>query len=315
MADVMTLSELGENTRYYAANRGPYAAAKLSLADLATSAVHRLQPYLPALGTPVYEFEWDLLVVLDTCRVDALAAVADEYEFLPSEIRSVRSVGSKTSEWMKNTFTDRYAEEMADTAYVTFNAHSDDLLDPGEFAHLGEVWRSHWNAEMGGVPPRPVTDHAIAAGRELCPEYLVAHYKQPHQPYVHLEGLDPTNHREDATNDRGGVFGALIEGEFSREEIWQAYLDELRWALDDVGLLLENVDADRVAITADHGECFGEWGVYGHHGCVLIPELVEVPFVEGISARDSSDYDPGVSLAADHETEDVHEQLRALGYG
>jgi hypothetical protein len=30
----------------------------------------------------VYDLEWDTLIILDTCRVDALRTVADEYDFL-----------------------------------------------------------------------------------------------------------------------------------------------------------------------------------------------------------------------------------------
>jgi len=33
-------------------------------------------------GTPIYEREWDVLVVLDACRLDLMEGVADEYEFI-----------------------------------------------------------------------------------------------------------------------------------------------------------------------------------------------------------------------------------------
>lgn len=286
----------------------------MSLAEVGAGAVRRLQPFFPQRGTPIYDLDWDLLIVLDTCRVDALAAVAGEYDFLPETIPAIRSVGSKTREWMTNTFTEEYADEVANTGYITFNGHSDELLTASDFEYLGEVWRTHWEIDLGGVPPRPITDYTIATGRASDPEYLIAHYKQPHQPYVHLDGFDPTNRQDDTANDRSGVFGALIEGKFSREEIWDAYLDELRWALDDVEILLDNIDADQVAITADHGECFGEWGVYGHHGCMLVPELVQVPYVDGISATDHGEHEPDVALAESEKTQDVDDQLRALGY-
>lgn len=34
------------------------------------------------IGSNVFEENWDLLVVLDACRVDALRAVEDEYPFV-----------------------------------------------------------------------------------------------------------------------------------------------------------------------------------------------------------------------------------------
>jgi len=313
----MTLGEWVSNARYYAAHRGPLGAAKLSAAELVTGGLRRLDPYLPPRGTNVYDREWDLLVVMDTCRVDALRAVAPEYDFLPApeEVGWMRSVGSKTHEWMRKTFTDAYAAEMAGTAFVTFNPNSADVLDPADFLYLAEVWRTDWDAERGGVPPRPVTDRAVAAGREFDPDRLVAHYKQPHAPYPEIEGFDATNPFDATENDRSGVFGALIEGELTMERAWNGYLDHLRWGLDDVELLLENVDAERVAVTADHGECFGEWGLYGHHEAVPVPELVRVPWVE-TTATDGGGYEPDVDLSATQADAgpSVEEKLRALGY-
>lgn len=32
-------------------------------------------------------------------------------------------------------------------------------------------------------------------------------------------------------------------------------------------------------LTADHGECFGEYGVYAHPSGVRIDELVKVPWI------------------------------------
>lgn len=54
------------------------------------------------LGTNVFERDWGLLVVLDTCRYDALAAVADDYDFL-DDVSAVTSVGGSTREWRANT--------------------------------------------------------------------------------------------------------------------------------------------------------------------------------------------------------------------
>jgi hypothetical protein len=285
---------------------------KLSAGELVAGACSRIDPLLPASGTNVYDRDWDLLIVLDTCRVDALRAVAGEYSFLPSEVPSMRSVGSKTREWMRKTFTPDYADEMARTAFVTFNPNSDDELDPDDFCHLQEVWRTDWVAEEGGVPPGPVTDYAIAAGRELDPDRLIAHYKQPHAPYARLEGFDATNPFGATENDRSGVFGAIIEGDLSRERAWTGYLDELRWALDDVGRLLANVDADRVAITADHGEAFGEWTFYSHNVACPHPAVRRVPWVE-TTATDEGTYEPSVEPTR-NVSADVEDQLAQLGY-
>jgi glucan phosphoethanolaminetransferase (alkaline phosphatase superfamily) len=101
----------------------------------------------------------------------------------------------------------------------------------------------------------------------------------------------------------------------TRKELIEAYLDDLRLALDDINLLLNSINADRAVITADHGECFGEYGLYGHHGWTPVPELVQVPWVI-TSAEDTSGYEPKKDLKlrphANHE--DTDRKLSALGY-
>lgn len=52
-----------------------------------------------SFGTNVFERDWDLLVVLDTCRVDTLRHVSDEYDFL-DDVGAMWSVGSSIREWV-----------------------------------------------------------------------------------------------------------------------------------------------------------------------------------------------------------------------
>ena len=286
-------------------------------------------------ATPAFEREWDLLVVLDTCRTDALAAVADEYDFL-ADRDSVWSPGSTSGEWVAHTFDRRYAETVARTAYVTANPHSDavlrnrvlppqyvpapatwpdwDPVAPDEVGLLDEVWADARDDRLGVVPPATVTDRAIAAGREADPDRLVVHYMQPHAPYV-----------ADAVAGGGPVrdtcaepFEALRRGEVDRETAWNRYLDNLRLALDEVEALLENVDADRAVVTADHGEAFGEWGFYEHPvGCPL-PAVKRVPWVETTATdRGTREPTPDADDSADPDGSadpDVTDQLRDLGY-
>jgi len=86
----------------------------------------------------------------------------------------------------------------------------------------------------------------------------------------------------------------------------------LECVLGDVELLLSAIDADSVVLTADHGNSFGEAGVFGHYRHVPIPSLRTVPWVE-TTARRTRDYEP-----AEYDTEpsdgEVSERLSALGY-
>lgn len=267
--------------------------------------------------------------MLDTCRTDALAAVADEYDFL-DEREAVWSPGSTSGEWVAHTFDREYADEIARTAYVTANPHSKavlrnrvlppqyvpapvtwpdwDPVEPGDVGLLDEVWADARDDRLGVVPPSTVTHRAIAAGRGGDPDRLVVHYMQPHAPHI----ADAVDGEAPLSETRAEPFEALRRGAADREEVWERYLDNLRLALDEVEDVLENVDAERVVITADHGEAFGEWGFYEHPvGCPL-PAVKRVPWVE-TTATDRGTRNPAPT-ADDSADPDVTEQLRDLGY-
>ena len=290
------------------------AGARESLHELYAGAWRYLGWHVPR-GTNVYDREWDLLVVLDACRVDLLREVASEYPFV-GHVGSVGSVGSMSEEWMAKTFTYEYDDEVRETAYVTANVFSAEVLETTPFRLLDEVWRYGWSDEDGTVPPGPVTDRAIAVAREHDPDRLIVHYMQPHHPF--LGPSNPHDSRVDPFGRDGGVtvVDALRRGKVTREAFWTAYRENLRIALDDVSALLSNVDADRVAITADHGDAVGEWGIYDHPAGCLHPVVKNVPWVE-TTARDTGEYEPTVEAGAadpDSDGADVQGRLRDLGY-
>jgi len=259
-------------------------------------------------GTNVYERDWDLLVVLDACRVDLLRSVADEYPFL-GDVQRVESVGSMSKEWMAKTFTEEYAAEMADTAYVTSNVFSERMLSAESFGTLEEVWRYGWDDDADTVPPRPVTDAAIRAAREGDAGRLIVHYVQPHHPFLGFDWESDAAAFGPALADT--ELDALRKGKLDFETFWAAYRENLRRVLDDVALLLSNVDADRVAITADHGDALGEWGIYDHPVGCLHPAVRTVPWVT-TSATDRGTYEPDTGRPDDDP--DVEKRLQALGY-
>jgi len=271
-------------------------------------------------GTPAYEADWDLLVVLDGCRPDTLRAVADDYAFVDA-VATRRSVGSCSSDWLTATFgPDRYRSLVAETAMVTGNTWTDRYLDADAFAALDEVWKYAWDEDLGTVPAPAVTDRAIALARERDPERLVVHYMQPHHPFVPdpLEG-DTGMARTGAESNAANPWTLLRRGAVSAERVRAAYTANLCYALDSVAVLLDNVAADRVVITADHANLFGEWGLYGHPIATPVPTLLRVPWVE-TTATDRGTRDPSLSpptpLPVPHVIGEtgVTDQLDALGY-
>lgn len=329
------------------------------------SAVHRRRRD----PTPVWDRDWDVLVLLDGCRLDLFQAVADadDCEVLPdaSAVDALWSVGSQSAEWMARTFDARYATEMARTAYVTgnpFSAQSGDQV-PGvetaalplrqrDFGWLHEAWRTAWtDGEISTIPPEPLTEAAIAAWRRreaLAVDRVVVHYMQPHTPFrsrprwflgsadtqgwgsltdedgdeeeLPVDDLDAEDRAFLEALDADDAVGRdpwtrLRDGELPADEFRAAYRDNLEWVLSDVARLVENCDG-RVAVTSDHGNAAGEWGVWSHPPGVHLPALREVPWVE-LAGTDRRTVEPGLpeaATAASAGGEADADHLAHLGY-
>ncbi|KYH24633.1 hypothetical protein HAPAU_36160 [Halalkalicoccus paucihalophilus] len=287
------------------------------------------------LGTNVFEKAWDVLVVLDACRTDALHEVVPEYSFL-DDIGSIWSVGSTSGEWYAKTFVDEYREVLAETALISANPYAEHTLINGvrppshpcpldftnwstvsdaDLAYL-EVTCQH-NRQFDDISdlaphsttiqePSYVTDRAIVAGREGF-DKVVVHYFQPHRPFIH--NLVKNNEKMTFLEDK--PYDAGRSGEATIDDIWPLYLDNLRLVLDSVGELLENINGS-VALTADHGELFGEFGQYGHFQSIPHPKLKKVPWVE-MTGTDTKNRQPDRDFSTNEEY-DVEEQLVDLGY-
>jgi hypothetical protein len=228
-------------------------------------------------------------------------------------------------EWLIQTFRQRFKDKIRRTAYVSGNPYITpvfrerdsppgklsipfgpteyDVVDPEEFAYLDEVREYGVDEETGAVHPRTITDRAISVARELDPDRLIVHYMQPHAPHIGDEhGLG------------GNIFPRLQNGEITEDEAWRSYMENLRLVLDELSLLLENLDASTVAITADHGEAFGEYGFYAHPiGCPL-PSVRRVPWIE-TTATNTGGYTPEIDPDEDfRETVSLDQHLEDLGY-
>lgn len=298
------------------------------------------------LGTNILNQDWDVYIVLDTCRVDALREIAHEYGYLGS-INQIVSVGGSSPEWMVHTFDRRWMKLLQNTAYLTANAWTErilddrlapdnrysemeilnrlrrfgdwDLVQSDDVGRIEKIWKYVSEDEKitqyhdpnglmpGGAPPRYVTDRAISVAREFEYDRLILHYMQPHAPYV----ANSLHEERDLHHYEKEPFSYLRETG-KRDEVWNAYIDELRFVLDDIELLLCNINAETVVISADHGEAFGEYSSYNHHTGSLHPKVRVVPWVV-TSATDTGSYSPQVE-PEEQRNISVDESLRALGY-
>ncbi len=278
----------------------------------AVQAVGRRLPY----GTSVYEQDWDVLVVLDACRADLFRSVAPEFDLF-EDVSTVWSVGSSSSEWLENTFNG--SQEAAQTVMVTGNTWTNRYLAADEFAALDEVWKYAWDEDLDTVPASAITDRAIAHARERDPDRLVVHYMQPHHPFVPdpIAGDDGME-RTGSHSSQSNPWILLRRGELSTEMVWEAYEANLRYVLPEVLSLIENVSG-RVAVTADHGNLFGEWGLYGHPMQTPVPALLRVRWAVTIG-QDRRTYTPSLTppeslpVGRVYGAEADTDRLDALGY-
>ncbi len=179
-----------------------------------------------------------------------------------------------------------------------------------------DVWQTGWDDDLETVPPGSIAE-SYRANREAAAaaDRVVLHYMQPHAPYLargtgqklkqiqkglKKEGEDedggPLESVTDAVRPRveralegselAQKVGLMLEldpidivRDGTRATAMDLYEENLRIALESVAEVCADLDGT-VVVTADHGEAFGEEGVWEHHIETHIPALMEVPWLE-----------------------------------
>ncbi|SEA38091.1 hypothetical protein SAMN04488065_2894 [Haloplanus vescus] len=307
----MGFSDWAAETASRFRDQSPRFAAKRSGQELLTGALRRVPG--PA-GDSIWEREWDVLLILDACRWDVFSENYGDADWLET-VEPITSVGSASPEWMDKTFTTEYKDKLASTAYVTGNPYSEDHVTENQLALLDEVWRYVWDDDLGTIPPEPLTNQAVKHWRTGDYERMIVHYMQPHWPYVTNPIEGGFNPRTVINNEKAeNAFDLQNRGEISKSDHIAAYSDNLEYIIDHIHrTLLQAITADQVAITSDHGEAFGEFGIYEHPSRVPIPVLRKVPWAI-TSGRDTGEYNID-DLRSDTEIGATREKkLRDLGY-
>jgi len=274
-----------------------------------------LNSYYVFYDVPEYSVwdDWDLCIILDACRPDVLAECASKFEFIPENVPERRSNASQSKQWMERNFTSEYADSLAETIYVSGNPYTS-KVDTSRFDAVEEVWSYAWSDKLGTQPPRPLTDRAIDIGRNESPERLLVHYMQPHFPSIPVDLGSQIDINQFGQGGGTDIFPRLRQGELTHNKVWHAYQENCRHVLDDVTVLLQNYDSEKTVITADHGNAFGEKGIYRHPEDVKTKAVRTVPWVE-TSAVDRETYEPElydtITTAVDTG---VEERLQRLGY-
>lgn len=331
----MTLQDLIGKTKQAYEDHG-LKGLKYSVQDLLQGVLVRGGMFYN-YGIDFLEEDWDVLILLDACRADLMEEVYEEYDYIES-FDSRMSCASHSREWIHKTFMDEggtslewlqtrlkmmrnpdhneiYAKrfetsEFSNLAYVTWN-HFSRILDEDQFFLMDEVWKYAWDDSRKAIDPRSITDRAIDTARNHDFDRMIVHYMQPHTPFrANFEDKKRSNGMDGNMNPYTKAQRGIIE----KEECWNLYKDNLRWVLDDLKILLENIDAENVIISADHGNSVGEWGSYGHRPYIPLNGVKEVPWAKA-TASDEKTYEPELKReTADLESDTVENRLQDLGY-
>ncbi|MFA9416406.1 hypothetical protein [Natrinema sp. HArc-T2] len=318
----MSLQDWAENARDRFERDGVTIGVYGAAQELWQGGLGVLGRYVYNYGMHVFERDWDVLLVLDTCRPDVLGEVSDNYEFLDGydpDAGVHQSVGSRSAEWTRKTFDpdSTHADELAETALVSANPYTRTLPDPDALGYLDEIWKYAWDDDHRTVRPEIVMDRAVDVSRTHDFDRMVVHFMQPHTPYRSMLDLFPDGRVGFDSEGAAGltIWEQIRTGRIDTETVWEGYRDNLRWVLDEgVEPLLRNVDANTVVLTSDHGEGFGEYWYYGHSSTAPLPILKRVPWAI-TTASDMGEYEPRVEPEDTRlNTDEVKDRLQALGY-
>ena len=224
----------------------------------------------------IFEEEWDNLFILDAARHDL-------YEEVEGETEKRTTLAGQSIEYIEKNFTD---ENLPQVVYVTANpffaeSQFKELTGktPDEVFHqVFHTYKTDWNTEHNTVMPEALIRDAKTAKKLFPDKKIIVHFMQPHYPFVNSKFTDE-GIRPDLDHEKEGLsLWELAEtGKYDREELWEAYKENLGLVLPKAKKLAEELGGKTV-ITADHGNFVGEKGLYGHPRGVKAKQVREVPW-------------------------------------
>ncbi|KAB1196264.1 MULTISPECIES: hypothetical protein [Haloferax] len=266
-------------------------------------------------GAKVFEEDWDFLIILDAARYDCIR----EYDFGQADVESRISGGSNSIEFIEYNANDR---PLDDVVWVTANPWVSNYDD--RIYKVVNVWDFGWNEDLNTVLPETIVEATMEAVREYPNKRVVAHFMQPHYPFIGVTGQNQLpKHRSFTGGDKiesnidVDIWTQLQNGEVDEETVRKAYIENFDEVVPKAKKLAESLPGKAV-ITADHGNEFGTRSfpfplpIYGHPAQQRTYGLIEVPWIV-YSSDQRRTIKSGEITQEDIDT-DVSERLNHLGY-
>lgn len=265
-------------------------------------------------GIDIFKEDWDNLIILDGCRFD----VFQKYNTIPGNLEKKTSRGSHTVEFLHANFADK---DLDDSVYITANpqySRNADDLNCDIYA-VYDVWAGDsWDKDIGTVTPDVMKNRTKNIAEKHPNKRLIIHFIQPHYPFIGSEdNFDKNILKEGEQVDiwTKVLFGEL---EFSKEDLWDLYVENLQLALPHVQDLVLDLVGKSV-VTSDHGNMMGEraWPIpikeWGHPIGLYTDNLIKIPWLvcefEGrkdiISSEKKADFHENKSMKVEDRLEDL----------
>ena len=219
-------------------------------------------PFINDLGIPLNELKWGASCDYEWTAADHIGDVFDVWKTGWDD-----DLGTVPPESLGAAFRNhREAAERADRTVLHYMQPHAPYLSRGKGQKLKQIQKGiRRQEENGGTETAADGGGALSSlGDTIRPkvESRLEDSELAQKAGLWLE-LDPADLVRNGT----------------REAALDLYEENLRIALEEIADLIPELDG-RVVVTADHGEAFGEEGVWEHHIETHIPPLMEVPWLE-----------------------------------
>lgn len=132
-------------------------------------------------GVDIMNKDWDNLFILDACRYD----IFPEHSEIEGEYRTVVSRGNDSRSFIHKNFSNR---ELYDTIYVTANPFVENISDDFFFRVVYKDLFKQWDESLSTIPPNAVVKKVLDVNEKHPDKRIIAHFMQPHAPYIGEKG-------------------------------------------------------------------------------------------------------------------------------
>lgn len=231
--------------------------------------------------------DWDNIILFDACRFDFFEELYPE--FFEGELRKVYNGGIvSTYYWFENIFTDVYDCCLYTPVPVVFaqkegtpwaEDESKNWKYPDGFRDMANHTHINWDDEIDAVTPEKINEavreYETDASRKLI------RYLTPHLPHIGEYAVKYARKSDEFSTISRRVKNAVNDGEITLEQLKKSYEENVRIAFQGAINLMNDLEGKTI-ITADHGDCLGNCGLFGHSNSDMEnhDHMVYVPWFE-----------------------------------